>query len=222
MCGKFTHKKLPQQSWKDFHALMDSIGKPNDAPALGSSPMHFEEILRADGHGGIEAVPMRWGFAALGAANPSKPDHIHARAETLDIKPTFRDAFRERRGLLLVETFNEAEEITPTKTRQYIIAPKDGQTLAIAVLWESWQHPEQGELLTYVMVTTPSNALIATITDRMPAVLPKEHWEAWLGLTLATPEELKAMLQPLEGDWQMEPETKTPPPKKPTTQGELF
>jgi putative SOS response-associated peptidase YedK len=224
MCGKFTQRKIPQQSWRDYRDLLDLIGKPDAAEAV--TPMRFAAILRADATGGVETVSMRWGFPALSAQNPSKPDHIHARAETIDEKPTFRDAFRERRGLLLVETFNEGEELSPTRTFQHVVTPNDGKPLAIAVLWEAWHHAEQGELLTFVMATTPANALIASITDRMPAVLEQKDWPAWLGLVPATPAELKAMLKPHDGAaWTMAPEKKQPPPKKPKAnamQGELF
>ena len=124
----------------------------------------------------------------------------------------------------MVKTFNEGKEITPRKTEQHVIVPRDGTPIGIAVLWERWEHPEQSELLTFVMVTTPANKLIGTITDRMPAVLAPEHWAKWLGEEPATPDELKALLQPFEGDWEMEAETRPPrwKPEKPSGQAELF
>jgi putative SOS response-associated peptidase YedK len=225
MCGKITQKV--SQSWREYHALMDALGKPgdatqNDAPIETITPMRFAQILRLDGNGKRELVPMRWGFSALSAQTPGKPDHIHARAETIDAKPTFREAFRARRGILVVNSFNEAEEITPSKTVQYVITPQGGRQLAIAVLWEAWENPDHGQLLTYVMATTAANTLISKITDRMPAVLAPEDCAAWLGEAPATPEELKAMLRPMEGDWEMTQEKKTAPPKKPSLQGDLF
>lgn len=53
------------------------------------------------------------------------------------------------------------------------------------------------------MVTVPPNLLIATITDRMPAVLPESNWGAWLGETGASLAEIKAFLRPIEDDWKM-------------------
>jgi putative SOS response-associated peptidase YedK len=158
----------------------------------------------------------------LSAANPAKPDHIHARAETIDVKPTFRAAFRERRGVLLVDSFNEGEELTPSKTLQYVVTPESGGLLAIAVLWEAWHHDGGGELLTFVMATVPPNNLLGEKFDRMPAVLAPDDIPAWLGEIEATPDELKAMLVTTEGRWDLSPEKKTPPPRKPTPQGELF
>ncbi len=48
---------------------------------------------------------MRWGFSKARASD-FKPDHMHARAETIDSRPTFSEAFAERRGILMVDTFN--------------------------------------------------------------------------------------------------------------------
>lgn len=42
------------------------------------------------------------------------------------------------------------------------------------------------------MVTTPANNLIGSITDRMPAILPRETWPVWLGEADA---DAKAVLQ---------------------------
>ncbi|HEY5337040.1 MAG TPA: SOS response-associated peptidase family protein, partial [Rhizomicrobium sp.] len=130
-------------------------------------------------------------------------------------------AFFNRRGLVVVSTFNEGEELTPAKTAQYIIAPNDGKAIAIAVIWERWSRGP-GELQSFAMVTTQANTLIGRITDRMPAVLPPEHWAKWLGEEPATVDELKALLVPFEGDWTMEPAKKPAPPPKPSAQATLF
>ena len=189
------------------------------------TPMRFATVVRLNEEAIRETVRMRWGFARMSANDPvARPDHIHARAETIDSKPTFRESFEQRRGLLIVKTFNEGEEISPRKTLQYTVTPRDGRPLAIAVIWERWISAKDDELLTFVMVTTPANALIGTITDRMPAVIPESTWSKWLGEEPAPTEELKALLQLCDGDWGMVAQTKanSPPPKKPNPQPDLF
>ena len=103
-----------------------------------------------------------------------------------------------------------------------MITPRDGKPLAIAVVWERWTHRNEGELLTFAMVTVPANRLISSVTDRMPAFLAPEDWSKWLGEEPASPEELKALLRTVEADWDMAPQKKTPPPPKPNAQSELF
>ncbi len=73
------------------------------------------------------------------------------------------------------------------------------------------------------MVTVPrQRAHRQPIIDRMPAIVRAEEWGQWLGEEPASVDALKAMLTPYEGDWDMRPQTKTPPPKKPGAQTELF
>ena len=214
MCGKFTQ----MMSWRELHDLSE-LTTTSSGDIETVTPMRMASIIALDDDGKRVTKRMRWGFARLGAKSPAeRPDHMHARAETIDSKPTFREAFAHRRGLLVVNTFNEGEEVTPSKTVQHTITPRDGKPIAIAVIWERWTHRNEGELLTFVMVTVPPNKLIARITDRMPAVIQPNDWSKWLGEEPATPEDLKALLQTVEGDWDMAVQAKPQkPPKRPKT-----
>jgi putative SOS response-associated peptidase YedK len=167
---------------------------------------------------------MRWGFSK--PENPSfKPDHMHARAETIDTRPTFAEAFAERRGIVLVETFNEGEALDNGKTQQWVIRPKDRKPIAIAVIWEEWVGDTGGEP-TFVMVTVSPNQLIARITDRMPAILRQDDWGVWLGEVDAPLKDVKALLRTFddEGVWEMTEQApaKSAKSAKPRSQGELF
>src|SRR5271155_380960 len=167
MCGKFTQ----MMSWRELVTLADLLGAPGSEAEI-VTPMRFATVIARDQDGYRKAVKMRWGMVARHAKDPmSGTKHIHARAETIDTLPTFRDAFAGRRGLIAVSTFNEGKEITPTKREQQVITPKDGKPLAVAVVWERWTHRTEGELLTFAMVTAPANRLIESVTDRMPAFL---------------------------------------------------
>ena len=127
---------------------------------------------------------------------------------------------------MVVHTFNEGEEITPTKTRQHVLTPKDGKPLAIAIVWERWEERNSGTLLSFAMVTVSPNKLIATITDRMPAIINEHDWAKWLGEEPATTEELKALLMPYDRDLEMRPQEKTAKtrvkPRKPDTEPKLL
>jgi|KBSSwiStaDraftv2_1062776.scaffolds.fasta_scaffold389594_2 putative SOS response-associated peptidase YedK len=211
MCGKFTQ----MMSWGTLVKLADLMNAPA-GPEEIVTPMRFASVIRRGANGEREVARMRWGFVPAAAKDPLGPaKHIHARAETLDTRPTFRDAFLHNRGLLVVRTFNEGKEISPSKTEQYVITPNDALPVAIAVIWERWVERNEGELLTFAMVTVRANTLIAEITDRMPAIIQPNDWAKWLGETPASVDELKALLVPFEGDWTMRPQGKTAPPPKP-------
>jgi putative SOS response-associated peptidase YedK len=223
MCGKFTQ----MMSWRELRDLSElaTTSRAGDTEDF-VTPMRLAQVLRLDESGKREVVPMRWGFADLRAKTPlERPKHMHARAETLDSLPTFREAFAHARGLVIVKTFNIGEEIRPGKVIQHTVTPRDGKPLAFAVLWERWTDRSEGSLLTFVMVTTEANALLRTKTDRMPAVVEAKDWSKWLGEVEASPAELKALLMPYEGDWDMAEQRRQPAPAKPrqpSPQPDLF
>ncbi len=188
--------------------------------------MRFAHIMRLGTDGQREMVAMRWGFAGKNAAAPSQPKHMHARGETVERLPTFAGAFAQGRGILMVRTFNEGEELPNGRTKQWVITPQDGQPIAIAVICEAWHNGPQ-TLPTFVQVTTAANKLISRITDRMPAILPREAWAMWLGETGAAPGEVKAVLQIFDdgGKWSMDEQAKPARASRPanaTGQQQLF
>lgn len=217
MCGKFVQMK----DWEATVELAELILSNTHGLTETVTPMRVASVIRLNADGAREVARMRWGLVPSNAADQNiGTQFIHARAETIDEKPTYRDAFFNRRGLVIVRTFNEGKEITPTKTEQHVITPRDGKPIAIAVIWERWR---KMPLESFAMVTTAANALIGTITDRMPAVIAPEHWGKWLGEEPATSAELKAILTPFEGDWEMEAAARAKSPaKKTSAQHELF
>ena len=191
-------------SWSALVTLADMI-ESGGGPAETVTPMRFATVIRLRSDGKRETARMRWGLVPPDAKDPNRSPHIHARAETLGERRTFREAFLHRRGLVVVKTFNEGKEVT-----QHTITPDDGKPIAIAVIWERWGEKHGGSLESFAMVTVPANALIGTITGRMPAIIRSEDWSKWLGEQPASVDELKGLLVPFEGRWTMRPETPRP------------
>lgn len=217
MCGKFAAKA----SWREVTNILEAM---KGAPLSEEDARFPEEEDRDVGYRVMSALPvivwdkqraarrvmaMRWGFPARD--DPRRPDPIHARAETIDEKPTFRDAFLDgQRGIVLVRNFNEAPDIAGP-TLQHVITPGEDAILGIAFLWRRF-----GDLIACVMATVPANDLIAGLpTDRMPAILHPEDWTIWLGEEPADPARVKACLRTVEGaDWRMSPEQRAAKPRR--------
>src|SRR6516225_5524123 len=98
MCGKFTQL----MSWGELVELSDLIGQ-SGGPSETVMPMHFATVIALDNTGKRRAVRMRWGLMPPGAKDPREgTKHIHARAETIESKPTFAESFAQRRALVVV------------------------------------------------------------------------------------------------------------------------
>lgn len=122
---------------------------------------------------------------------------INARAETVLEKPSFRNAVRQRRCLVLADSFYEWKKEGKEKT-PFRILPDQGELLVMAGIWENWRG--DGKLIqSFSIITTGPNQEMAPIHDRMPLVLPdRESRAKWL--EEKDPAMLETMLQvPADG-----------------------
>jgi putative SOS response-associated peptidase YedK len=148
-----------------------------------------------------EAVRLRWGLVPSWATDLSVGSRmINARGETVDAKPAFRDAFRSRRCLILVDGFYEWQAIPGAKRRvPYAIRMTDGVPFVLAGLWESWRANGADDTVeTCTVVTTAANPLVAPIHDRMPVILDPSAYSVWLDPT-TPPAVATALLAPYGG-----------------------
>ncbi|MEN7538801.1 SOS response-associated peptidase [Aurantiacibacter flavus] len=125
-----------------------------------------------------ELRSMAWGFplAVKGAKGQwLKPRPVNnARADKLD-SYMWRYSFAERRCLIPVSAFAEAEGPKGAKTRTWFSVP-DQPVFAIAGIWRDTD--EWGPA--YSMVMTEACIHVADVHDRMPVVLRRNEWSDWL------------------------------------------
>jgi putative SOS response-associated peptidase YedK len=68
---------------------------------------------------------------------------------------------------------------------------KSGEPFALGAIWESWRHPETGDIVrTFCVITTEANALLSQIHDRMPVIIPREAYDRWLSPVEPDPRDL--------------------------------
>jgi len=52
--------------------------------------------------------------------------------------------------------------------------------MACAGLWEGWKQPDGDWLRSYSIITCAAAGRQALLHERMPVILPRETWDAWL------------------------------------------
>lgn len=82
------------------------------------------------------------------------------------------------------------------KRRPFLLRPRGAQLIAFAGIYERWRNGEGGEMDTVAILTCPANGTIAPLHDRMPVVLPPEHFAEWLDVTGTPAEAATSLLQP--------------------------
>jgi len=142
-----------------------------------------------------ELRSMAWGFPLVmkgKSGQPLKPKPVNnTRADKLD-SFMWRYSFKERRCLIPVTEFAEAEGAKGSKTRTWFSLP-DQPIFAVAGIWRDT--PEWGPV--YSMVMTEACIHVADVHDRMPVVLHREDWICW---TDAPAEDARALCVPYTGE----------------------
>ncbi|MFY7733948.1 MAG: SOS response-associated peptidase [Bacteroidia bacterium] len=113
--------------------------------------------------------------------------NLNAKGETIFEKPSFQNSAKNKRCLIYLDAFYEHHHAYG-KTFPYHIAPKNGEPLALAGLWDEWVDSQTGEVIkTCSIVTTKGNKKLSKIHNnpqinepRMPVILTKESQNNWL------------------------------------------
>lgn len=166
-------------------------------PRFNIAPTQTVAAVRAASGGeSRELVSLSWGLIPSWAKDARIANKlINARGETLSEKPSFRDAFKHRRCLIVADGFFEWDKKGQTK-RPYYFRLKDERPFAFAGLWERWANHDGEAVETCAIITTTPNELLARVHDRMPVILPPEAHDVWLDDDMRNGEARKEWLRP--------------------------
>ncbi|MBK8479632.1 MAG: SOS response-associated peptidase [Proteobacteria bacterium] len=178
MCGRYT-----------ITSDAATIAEHFDLPALGVpwrqrfniAPSQSVPIVRLDDAARPELVSVAWNLLPPWVRDPRRGARpINARAETVEGKPFFCQAWRRRRCLLVADGFYEWQRRRRGKQPYWLRATRGGP-IAFAGLWERWTaDPESEAIESCTLLTTRANAVVQSIHDRMPVILPPSAYARWL------------------------------------------
>jgi len=202
MCGRYVVAYDPNTLIAGF-----SVTRVTPFPKRWNvAPMSMVPVVHDTKEGERIATLMRWGLLPHWAKDEKLAAKLNnARVEGMAGKPSFRQAVRRRRCLLPASGFYEWQT-TPTGKQPWYISPRNAQgdepLFAFAGLFEAWRPSGAADdadwLLSCCIVTTAANALMAPIHDRMPVIIPREHWAQWLDRSLQDPAALAPLMPPTE------------------------
>lgn len=194
MCGRFTITR------RDGNALAAELGLAGDSipdyrPRYNIAPTQPYFIVRLE-YENRKAEAARWGLVNWFAKDAKQAArYINARAEGLEQRPAFRDAFQRRRCVIPADGF--FEWTGPKTARRPIWFHRgDGGLLLFAGLYEAWQKEPGNWETTFTIITTTANATMAPYHDRMPVILPDARADDWMNPLCPDATALKPMLAP--------------------------
>ncbi|HLX08653.1 MAG TPA: SOS response-associated peptidase [Thermoanaerobaculia bacterium] len=205
MCGRYTLTS-PGEVVAEVFELVDVPPVP---PRYNLAPTQEAAVVRVVAPGAARALAMlRWGLIPAWAKDPAIGNRmINARAETAAEKPAFRDSFRRQRCLVAADGFYEWRKLDAKTKQPYLIRRQDRRPFAFAGLWAAWRGPAADRPVeTFTILTTSPNELMRPLHDRMPVILDRRDFTAWLDPAARDAAALQALLAPAPaGGWEAVP-----------------
>lgn len=133
-------------------------------------------VVRSGGSNAVEE--MTWGIHG----------RINARAETLAART------QRERCIVFADGFYEWSNKRPT-----YFALRDREPFAFAGIWRA----RTGGAAECAVITCEPNALVRPVHDRMPAILPDDALDVWLGEDPLPPDIVRAVLRPYPAEAMM-------------------
>ena len=163
-------------------------------PRYNAAPRQSLPVITDDEPATIQR--MEWGLIPSWADDRSDFEFINARAETVDQKRSFAEAYEQRRCLVPADGFYEWKAERGGK-QPYRVTLADQRPFSMAGLYERWEPPQRqtglGEfgagtdsedddeiVETFTILTTEPNEFMADLHHRMSVLLDPEEESTWL------------------------------------------
>ncbi len=119
---------------------------------------------------------MRWGLIPGWAKDLDKIGTLAtARLETIAEKSSFRGPMRHKRCLLPADGFYVGK-----RGARCLVQRRDAGLFAIAGLYEDWMGADGSEIDSAAIITTAAHGAVAGHGPRMPAMIGRDAFAAWL------------------------------------------
>lgn len=196
MCHHYKGARNPPAHLADEFSIRSNMYQlmlPDD----GFYPLGMPPIVRLNERGDREMVAAQWGLLPFWWKPSDKTPKrstfqrkcFNARSEDVDVKPTYREAFKRRRCLMPADEFFE---------KGHYFHFEGHRPFAFAALWERWQGGDGETVESCTLLTTEANELVRAVGHpRMPVILTGEaQYARWLNPELKGREPFESLFNP--------------------------
>ena len=190
MCSHYESIKEPIQFTLEFGLDMPEGGKVDVWPCYPSSFIRRPALADV----GDDAVPKREALLGLFGLVPHWAKEAtygrrtyNARSETVQEKPTFRDAWRKGQHCIIPAEAIYEPDWRSGKAKATRIQRADGKPMGIAGLWDDCTLSSGEKIYSFTMLTLNAddhtfmqNFHKTEDEKRMVTILPEESYDAWL------------------------------------------
>lgn len=175
MCGRYAQRTDPKRLAKEFKVAE----VPEVEPRYNIAPT--QDILGVvESADGREMKFYKWGLIPSWAKDKSMGARlINARSETVQEKPSFREAFKKRRCIIPADGFYEWKR-TDGKKQPFFFRMQDERPFGFAGLWDRWEGTGGEVIHSCTILTTEANDVLRPVHDRMPVILHPKEYALWL------------------------------------------
>ena len=167
----FTRKFVPSD-WKPRY----NVSPHQEIPVVYYDPFLKQRALRL----------MHWNFVPAKLASREKVNEFdshystfNARIETAASAPTFADAWRTQRCLVVIDGM--IEWVGGKRNRiPHLIRRRDGDSFALAGLWSRWSGGENDELWSCTVLVRDADAWYSRFHDRMASLISPRAYTHWI------------------------------------------
>src|SRR5438270_2305761 len=166
-------KKFVPSDWKPRY----NLNPREEIPAVYYDPFLEQRVLRT----------MHWNFIPSKLANRQRVDEFdshysafNARIETVATMPTFQEAWRSQRCLVVIDGIIEWVGEKRPKV-PHLIRHRDHVPLAMAGLWNRWRdRRNDDEVWSCTVIVKDADDWYARFHDRMAVLLAPDSYDEWL------------------------------------------
>lgn len=202
MCGRYAQTGHVPTISVLIHGMehlvpMDSTHAGNLAPTMQGTVIVLEDGVPVQ-------RTMRWGLVPHFAKEIGTFATFNARGETVATSPAFRRAFAQQRCLVPCAGFYEWAKVEGSKKKvPHFFSLASGEPMMMAGLWDR-ARINGAELLSYTIVTTTPNDLVAQFHHRMAVILQQADWGTWLDPRINDIATLQGLVRPLPAELMQE------------------